>query len=132
MGFVQMAFAASQVLGIPIGLFLATRFDWHAPFLMIVAIAVPEIPRVTRLLAGFLFVLPAVLLSGVMSPIRAMPWWLEAVTWVNPVRHYAEVARGCLLRGAGFGDLAVQLIALAVLGGGVFALAVARFRTRLG
>ena len=83
-------------------------------------------------LAGFLFVLPAVLLSGVMSPIRAMPWWLEAVTWVNPVRHYAEVARGCLLRGAGFGDLAVQLIALAVLGGGVFALAVARFRTRLG
>jgi predicted MFS family arabinose efflux permease len=41
MGFVQMAFAASQVLGIPIGLLLATRFDWHAPFIMIVAIAVP-------------------------------------------------------------------------------------------
>lgn len=41
MGFVQMSFAASQVLGIPIGLYLATRFDWHAPFLMIVAMAVP-------------------------------------------------------------------------------------------
>jgi predicted MFS family arabinose efflux permease len=41
MGFVQMAFAASQVLGIPIGLYLATRFDWHAPFLMIVGIAAP-------------------------------------------------------------------------------------------
>jgi predicted MFS family arabinose efflux permease len=41
MGFVQMAFAASQVLGIPIGLYLATRHDWHAPFLMIVAIAAP-------------------------------------------------------------------------------------------
>ena len=39
MGFVQMAFSASQVLGIPIGLYLATRFDWHAPFLMIVAMA---------------------------------------------------------------------------------------------
>lgn len=83
-------------------------------------------------LAGFLFLMPAVLLSGVMSPVRAMPPWLQAVTWVNPVRHYAEVMRGCLLRGAGFGDLAVQLLALALLGGGVFALAVARFRTRLG
>ena len=41
MGFVQMAFSASQVLGIPIGLYLATRFDWHAPFLMIVGIAAP-------------------------------------------------------------------------------------------
>lgn len=38
MGFVQMAFASSQVLGIPIGLYLANKFNWHAPFLMIVAL----------------------------------------------------------------------------------------------
>lgn len=36
MGFVQMAFASSQVLGLPIGLYLANHFGWHAPFLMIV------------------------------------------------------------------------------------------------
>jgi len=41
MGFVQMAFSASQVLGIPIGIYLAARFDWHAPFLMIVTVAAP-------------------------------------------------------------------------------------------
>jgi predicted MFS family arabinose efflux permease len=35
MGFVQMAFAASQILGIPIGLWLANRFGWHSPFWMI-------------------------------------------------------------------------------------------------
>jgi predicted MFS family arabinose efflux permease len=35
MGFVQMSFAASQVLGLPIGLMLANRFNWHAPFWMI-------------------------------------------------------------------------------------------------
>ncbi len=39
MGFVQMAFASSQVLGIPVGLYLANRFDWHAPFLLIVAVS---------------------------------------------------------------------------------------------
>jgi len=40
MGFLQMGFAGSQVLGLPIGLYLATHFGWHAPFLMIVAISV--------------------------------------------------------------------------------------------
>jgi predicted MFS family arabinose efflux permease len=35
MGFVQMSFAVSQVLGLPIGLFLANKFGWHAPFWMI-------------------------------------------------------------------------------------------------
>jgi predicted MFS family arabinose efflux permease len=40
MGFVQMSFASSQVLGIPIGLYLANKWGWHSPFFMIVAICV--------------------------------------------------------------------------------------------
>jgi predicted MFS family arabinose efflux permease len=39
MGFVQLAFGASQVLGIPIGLYIAGRWGWHAPFTMIVILA---------------------------------------------------------------------------------------------
>ena len=38
MGFVQMAFAASQILGLPIGLLLADRFGWHSSFWMIAAV----------------------------------------------------------------------------------------------
>lgn len=41
MGFVQMAFASSQVLGIPLGLYFANHFGWHSSFLMIVAVAAP-------------------------------------------------------------------------------------------
>jgi predicted MFS family arabinose efflux permease len=40
MGFVQMAFGASQVLGLPIGLSLANRFGWHSPFWMIVGFGI--------------------------------------------------------------------------------------------
>src|SRR5882762_2952554 len=40
MGFVQMGFGASQVLGIPIGLYLANNWGWHAPFLWVAAMAV--------------------------------------------------------------------------------------------
>jgi predicted MFS family arabinose efflux permease len=47
MGFIQTAFAASQVLGIPFGLFLSTRWDWHIPFIALAAFAA----------AGALFIL---------------------------------------------------------------------------
>ena len=40
MGALQTSFAASQVLGIPIGLFLATKWGWHMPFLMIVGVSI--------------------------------------------------------------------------------------------
>jgi len=39
MGFTQMGFGASQVLGIPIGLYIANHWGWQAPFLMIVGLA---------------------------------------------------------------------------------------------
>ncbi|HKZ38495.1 MAG TPA: MFS transporter, partial [Chryseolinea sp.] len=39
MGYVQMAFASSQVLGIPVGLYLANEWGWHSPFFMIVALS---------------------------------------------------------------------------------------------
>ena len=40
MGFLQMGFSASQVLGIPIGLYLANIWGWHAPFLWVAAMAI--------------------------------------------------------------------------------------------
>lgn len=39
MGFLQMGFGASQVLGIPISLYLANAWGWQSPFFMIVALA---------------------------------------------------------------------------------------------
>jgi predicted MFS family arabinose efflux permease len=40
MGVVMSAFAASQVLGIPVGLYLSNTLGWHAPFLMIAGVSV--------------------------------------------------------------------------------------------
>ena len=40
MGFIQTAFAGSQVLGIPAGLYFSNHWGWHAPFLLIVAVSV--------------------------------------------------------------------------------------------
>ncbi len=40
MGVVQTAFAASQVMGLPLGLYLSNFWGWHAPFAMIVVVSV--------------------------------------------------------------------------------------------
>ncbi len=83
-------------------------------------------------MGGFLFALPAILLSGVLTPILGMPPWLRAVTLVNPLRYFAEAVRAILLKGAGASDVWPQLLALAVFGAVILGLATARFRKQLG
>lgn len=82
-------------------------------------------------MGGFLFMLPAALLSGIMTPVGSMPTWLQPLTQINPLRHYAEVLRAVLLRGAGFEDVTTQLAVLAVMGVTVFLVASLRFRSTL-
>lgn len=83
------------------------------------------------ILGGFLFLMPAILLSGFMTPIENMPAWIRTLTYLNPVRYFVEVLRGVLLKGAGFEDLAVQFAALACFGTAILALSALRFKKRV-
>lgn len=83
-------------------------------------------------MGGFFFVIPAILLSGNLTPIVAMPEWIQPVTWVNPLRWYIELLRANLLEGASFAELWRHLLALAGIGTLLFGTAVHRFRTTLG
>lgn len=79
-------------------------------------------------LGGFLFMLPAALLSGINSPVRSMPAWLQPLTLINPLRHYTEFNRAVILRGASFADVAPQCLTLALFGVVLGVVAVLRFR----
>jgi ABC-2 type transport system permease protein len=83
-------------------------------------------------LGGFLFALPAILLSGIMTPIHGMPAWLQAVTYANPLRYYAELVRSVLLKGAGVVDVALQLGALTAFAAIVVTASTLRFGKTLG
>jgi ABC-2 type transport system permease protein len=43
--------------------------------------------------------------SGALNPVEAMPGWLQPFTVVNPIHHFAVIARGSLLKGSGLADL---------------------------
>lgn len=40
MGFITMAFGSSQILGVPMGIYLANNWGWHSAFLMVVVLGV--------------------------------------------------------------------------------------------
>lgn len=83
-------------------------------------------------MAMFLLILPALILSGFMYPIRTMPAFFQALTLLNPVRHFLEIIRAIFLKGAGVADLWPQYLMLTVLAAGVMALAVGRFQRSVG
>jgi predicted MFS family arabinose efflux permease len=50
MGFVQTAFAASQVLGIPAGLFLSNHWNWHVAFGALVVLSIVSIAAIALMM----------------------------------------------------------------------------------
>ena len=128
--------AGTWLLGLPLGGTLPVVLVGTLLYLMTtlgvgLLISTLSTSQQQSFLGGFLFVLPAILLSGVVTPIRAMPTWLQVVTLLNPVRYYAEVMRTTLLRGAGFAELWPQLLALALLGSVILLAATRRFHERI-
>jgi ABC-2 type transport system permease protein len=50
------------------------------------------------ILGSFIFMTPAVTLSGYATPIENMPIWLQQATLVNPLRYYLVIAKGLFLK----------------------------------
>ncbi|WP_410013883.1 ABC transporter permease [Sodalis sp. C49] len=50
----------------------------------------------------FVFIMPAILLSGYVAPVENMPSWLQTLTWVNPVRHFTDIIKEIYLKDADF------------------------------
>ena len=55
MGYVQTAFAASQAAGIPVGIFFATHYGWHMPFLIIVGLCLVTYAGIIRWMKSIIF-----------------------------------------------------------------------------
>jgi ABC-2 type transport system permease protein len=70
-------------------------------------------------------------LSGALNPVEAMPKWLQPLTVVNPVHHFATIARGSTLKGSGFMDLWPNFLGLLIITLVLGSLSVWRFRKQL-
>lgn len=82
-------------------------------------------------LAMFLFLLPAIILSGFLYPIDTMPWVFQKLTLLNPLRHFLEVVRAIFLKGSGMRDLWPKFLILGAMAAGGVMMATRRFRASL-
>lgn len=74
---------------------------------------------------------PLASLSGALNPVEAMPGWLQPLTLLNPIYHFATIARGGMLKGAGFATLWPNILALSIFTLVLVSLSVWRFRKQL-
>lgn len=69
----------------------------------------------------FIFMMPAILLSGYVSPVENMPVWLQKLTWINPIRHFTDISKELYLKDTGFSiiwhSLWPQLVVTLITGG---------------
>jgi ABC-2 type transport system permease protein len=79
----------------------------------------------------FFFFLPNFLLSGFAFPFRGMPQWAQWIGEVLPLTHFIRIVRGIMLKGNGFADMQMDVLALAIFMFAAMALALFRFRRTL-
>lgn len=88
---------------------------------------------IARSMAQFgLLVIPVLiamnLLSGSTTAMESMPVWLQNGVQISPATHFVKFSQAILYRGAGFAIVWPQLLILAAIGAGFFALSLVRFR----
>jgi ABC-2 type transport system permease protein len=80
------------------------------------------------MMAGNLFLTPAILLSGLIFPIANMPQVFQYLTLLNPLMYFVIVVQGIFLKGAGLALLWPEMLSMTVLGLAMLTLAVLRFK----
>ena len=107
--------------GVALYLFFATAVGI---FLATVARTMPQLGLLFMLVA-----MPMNMLSGSMTPLESMPFWLRTIMQASPSTHFVSYAQAILFRGAGFNVVWPKFVAVGVIGALFLVLALLRFRT---
>jgi ABC-2 type transport system permease protein len=83
------------------------------------------------ILGAFLFMVPALLLSGFATPIENMPQWLQPITIVNPLRYFLVIVKGVFLKDIPVQEVVRQTVPLVLISIATLGAAAWLFRRRL-
>lgn len=78
----------------------------------------------------FALLMVYLLMSGLFTPLRAMPTWAQWAAELNPIAHFVALMRDVLLKGAGLADVGRHLAVLAAIGAAALSVAVRQYRKR--
>ncbi len=93
---------------------------------------ISENQQVAFQLASLASMLPTIMLSGFMFPIRSMPWWLQVISNITPAKFYLVILRSIILKGVGVSAFWQQLVYLAIFCTFLLTVSARKFRKTLG
>jgi ABC-2 type transport system permease protein len=83
------------------------------------------------LLLAFFVVFPMMFLSGTITPVTAMPVWVQRLSYISPMRHYLSISLGVFLKGVGLEVVWPHVATLAGFTVFILWIALRRFRRSL-
>lgn len=83
------------------------------------------------ILGAFVFLVPAITLSGYAAPVENMPEWLRTATWINPLKHALITLKGLFLKDMTFADVWVNTWPMLFIGAITLVLSIWFFSRRL-
>ena len=94
--------------------------------------AISDSQQVAFQLASLMSMLPTIMLSGFMFPIRSMPSWLQVLSNITPARYYLVILRSIILKGVGISAFWEQLVYLSIFTSVMLFFSVRRFKKSTG
>jgi len=104
------------IMSLSLGIFISTVSDSQQTAMM---------------LSMFAMLLPTILLSGFVFPIKNMPWILQQISHVMPSKWFIIIVKGIILKGAGIADLWKETVIILGVTLVFIGLSVKKFNIRL-
>ena len=104
------------ILALALGLLVSTLVDSQMAALLI---------------SGMVFMIPVIMLSGMVFPVENMPVVLQWISNIVPARWYIPAMRKLMIEGLGAGDVAMEAGVLAAMAASLIIISVKRFKYRL-
>ena len=128
---------ARFVLGVPLAgslfwiLAVSTLYILLALSLGLLISNVAQTQLVALLMSAMVLLMPVVMLSGMLFPVESMPQVLQWISAIVPPRYYIEAMRKLMIMGVGIGEVAHEVIVLAIMTVVLLAIALKKFNVRL-
>lgn len=100
------------VVALAIGLWISTMVDTQQQAMFVT----------------FFLLMIYLLMGGLFTPVDSMPRWVQLLSELNPIRHFAAIMRGILMKGAGPAEIARPLGILSLYAAAMLTLAIRRYR----
>ena len=93
---------------------------------------VAETTQTAWLMGFFSSVLPAIILSGFIFPIESMPYPIQLITYLFPIRYFLVILRGIILKGVGITTLYPEALILLLFALAMITISALRFKKKVG